>query len=166
MNRLPGSLLLGAAALAVVAAVVTGLFVLGSPMEERERQLDNRRVADLQAIMAATNLYWTRYSRVPATLDELIAEPGVQLRTADPASSEVYGYQSMDGIRYQVCASFDLASEEISRDPTRDLWAHGAGSQCFSLEPEDITDHERKLSLYASRCLGVDFGERWQVRQY
>jgi hypothetical protein len=143
MTRLPGSLLLGAAAVAVVAAIVVGLFVLGSPMEERERQLDNRRVADLQAIMAATNLYWTRYSRVPATLEELIAEPGVQISTADPVSSEVYGYRSVDSIRYEVCASFDLASGEISKNPRRDLWAHGAGAQCFSLEAEDITDDQR-----------------------
>jgi len=143
MKRSPGSILVGVAAVAVVAAVVTGLFVLGSPMEERARRLDDRRVTDLQGIMAATNLYWTRYSRVPDSLDELIGEPGVQISTADPATSEVYGYQSLDSLRYEVCASFDLASGEISRDPTKDLWAHGEGPQCFSLEAEDITDDER-----------------------
>ena len=138
-----GSVLIGAALTAVIAAVVAGLFVLGSPQEERARRIDDRRVADLQGIMAATDLYWTRYSRLPASLDDLTAEPGVKISTTDPASAEIYGYQLLDSVRYEVCASFERESGEISRDPTRDLWAHGSGPQCFQLEAEDITRDER-----------------------
>ncbi len=143
MKPTPGTVLTGAAVTTVIAAVVAGLFVLGSPTEERARRIDRRRVEDLQAIVAATDLYWTRHSRVPATLDDLSAEPGVTIRTSDPASSEIYGYQPLDSANYELCASFERASGEIARDPERDLWAHGPGRQCFQLEAEEITRNER-----------------------
>lgn len=142
MKLSPGSVLLGAAAAAVTAAIVAGLFVLGSPMEERARRIDRRRVADLQGIMAATDLFWTRYARLPTSLDDLTAEPGVTINIADPTSFEIYGYQPVDSAHYEVCASFELESGEISRDPERDLWAHGAGRQCFQLEAKDITQEK------------------------
>lgn len=143
MKLSTGSVLLGAAAVVVVAAVVAGLFVLGSPSDERARRIDDRRVADLQGIRAATDLYWTRHSRLPASLDDLTAEPGVTIRTSDPTTSEIYRYQPLDSLRYEVCASFEQESREMARDPKRDLWAHGVGRQCFRIEAEAITRDER-----------------------
>ena len=138
-----GSVLLWAAVAVVVAAVAAGLFVLGSPTEERARRLDNRRVADLQGIMAATDLYWTRHSGLPESLADLTAEPGVRIGTRDPVSSEFYGYQPLDSARYEVCASFEQESGEMARDPEKDLWAHGSGHQCFQLEATEINFNER-----------------------
>ena len=143
MKTSTGSVFIGAAVTAVLSAVVVGLFVLGSPGEERARRLDDRRVADLQGIQAATDLYWTRHTRVPASLGDLTAEPGVTVSTADPATSESYGYQPLDSLRYEMCASFERESGEMSRDPAKDLWAHGLGRQCFQLEAKDITLDER-----------------------
>ena len=130
-------------ALAVVGAfVLAGLFVMGSPTDERARRLDERRVTDLQAIKAATDLHWTRHRRLPESLSELTDEPGVTIRVADPDDGEPYGYQPLDTLRYEVCARFERASEEITRDPERDLWSHGAGPQCFELDAEEITGLE------------------------
>jgi hypothetical protein len=143
MKLSTGSVLLGASVAAVLAAVLAGLFVLGSPTEERARRIDDRRVADLQGIRAATDLFWTRHSRLPASLDDLSAEPGVKIRTGDPESSEIYGYQPLDSSRYEVCASFERESREIARDPEKDLWVHGSGRQCFQLEADEI-GHDRR----------------------
>lgn len=140
MNLSSGSAFIGVAVTAVIAAVVAGLFVLGSPTEESARRIDNRRVTDLQGVMAATDLYWTRHSRLPSSLDDLTAEPGVRINTVDPGSSVAYGYQPLDSLRYEVCASFERESDQISRDRRTDLWAHGPGPQCFQLEAKDITD--------------------------
>jgi hypothetical protein len=143
MKLSPGSVLLGAAMAAVFSAMVAGVFVIGFPREERGRRSDDRRVEDLQGIRAATDLYWTRHSQLPASLDDLTAEPGVTIRTSDPASLQAYAYQPLDSIRYEVCASFAQESREIARDPKMDLWAHGSGRQCFQLEAEGITGDER-----------------------
>ena len=93
--------------------------------------------------MAATDLYWTRHSQLPASLDDLTAEPGVSISTGDPESLEAYGYQPLDSANYEVCASFEQESGEIARDRERDLWAHGSGRQCFRLEADEIKLNER-----------------------
>lgn len=164
MNLSPRSIALGAAVATVFAAVAVGLVLLGPPARERERRIDDRRVADLHGITAATNLYWTRHERLPASLDDLAAEPGLRINTRDPTSSEMYGYRVLDDGAYEVCATFAADSEAPTRstsmiqrscqgchgpgspvaarvdDPVaahhelRDLWAHGSGRQCFRMQ--------------------------------
>lgn len=164
MKVSPRSIALVASIAAVVAAVGVGLVLLGSPAEERERRIDDRRVADLHGITAATDIYWTRHGRLPASLDDLAAEPGLRVSTSDPTSSETYGYRTLDDGRYEVCATFfadsgapTTSSSIVQRscqgchgpgspvaarvdDPLaahrelRDLWAHGSGRQCFRMQ--------------------------------
>ena len=138
MKPSSGSVLFGASVITVIAAVGVGLFILGSPMDERARRVDNRRVEDLQGIVDATDLYWTRHSRLPVSLDELTSEPGVRIKTTDPANSEMYGYQAVDSIHYQLCANFEQVSGETSSNSERNLWAHSPGPQCFQFEAEEI----------------------------
>jgi hypothetical protein len=132
-----GIFLIGAT-VAVIAASVAGLFVLGSPGDERSRRVDERRGADLRGIMEATDLYWTRHSRLPASLDELSTEPGVTIGTSDPVSGDRYTYQPLDTARYEICATFELESREVARGPEDELWAHGPGRQCFEMKAEEI----------------------------
>ena len=117
MNLSPRSIALAASAMAVVAAVAFGLALLGSPAQERERRIDARRVADLHGIAAASNLYWSRHSRLPASLDDLTAAPGLRVNTRDPVSSETYEYQALDSMRYEVCATFDGESSAGPGEP-------------------------------------------------
>ena len=107
MRLSPRFIALGAAGAAVVAAVAFGLILLGSPAQERTRRIDARRVADLHGIAAATNLHWSRHSRLPASLDDLAAAPGLRINTRDPVRSETYGYKTLDSLRYELCATFD-----------------------------------------------------------
>lgn len=163
MNLSPRSIVLGASGTAVVAAVVVGLVLLGNPAQERERRIDDRRAGDLHGIAAAANLYWARHGRLPASLDELAAEPGLRISTRDPTSSEMYGYRVLDDGRYEVCATFAAESGGPSGSTSilerscqschalgspiatgvdepvaahlglRDLWAHGSGRECFEM---------------------------------
>ena len=118
MNLSRRSIALGASGTTVVAAVAFGLVLLGPPAQERERRIDDRRVAHLHGIGAATNLYWSRHSRLPASLDDLTAAPGLKINTRDPTSSEIYGYQALDSLRYEVCATFDRESRAVPGEPT------------------------------------------------
>ena len=138
MKTSSGSVLFGASVITVIVAVGVGLFILGSPAEERARRVDDRRVEDLQGIVAATDLYWTRHARLPVSLDELTAEPGVRIKTGDPANSETYGYHAVDSSHYELCASFEQVSGETSGNSERNLWAHNSGPQCFQFEAEEI----------------------------
>jgi len=163
MNLSPRTIMLGASGAAVVAAVVVGLVFLGNPAQERERRIDDRRAGDLHGIAAAASLYWARHGRLPASLDDLVAEPGLSVNTRDPTTSEMYGYRVLDDGRYEVCATFAAESggpsgstsiverscqschapgsplatriddPEAAHLGLRDLWAHGSGRQCFEM---------------------------------
>jgi len=123
---------------AVVAAVIGGLLLLGSPKEERERRLDARRVAALQDISAAVDLYWTRQSRLPAVLAELGHERGIGVELTDPATGRPYGYRILGERSYELCASFAGGAADRGPAPEGDFWAHGDGEQCFRLEPRVV----------------------------
>ena len=118
MNPPARSIVFGASVAAVVASVVAGLILLGSPAEERERRIDERRVADLHGIAAATDLYWSRHARLPTSLDDLTTEPGLRINTRDPVSSEIYGYRALDSVRYEICATFDRESGAVRGERT------------------------------------------------
>ena len=156
--------LIGLAIGVVVVAAVSGLIVLGPPSEQRARRLDDRRVEDLRGITRAVDLYWTRHGRLPASLDELSRESGVNIDSRDPGTTQLYDYRVLGEETYELCANFqrdlpespDASGERVERvggdilvtNPERlergsqrvskGFWAHGAGRQCFQPEVEEV----------------------------
>jgi len=127
-DRLAG----GVASLAVVASVAAGIYLMRSPSEERTLRLDQRRVADLMALSAAVDVYWTRHKSLPGSLNELRSEPVGAVEWRDPESGALYEYQPLAERSYEVCATFDRDSA------ARGTWAHRAGRQCFPREPRTL----------------------------
>jgi hypothetical protein len=122
---------------AVAAAVVAGIYVLGSPSEERSRRLDGRRVQDLAGISRAVDLYWTRESRFPASLDQLRADTGAGITLVDPLTGAPYDYRPLEDGQYELCASFEGDSADTDRLDSG-FWTHRAGRQCFQREARAI----------------------------
>ena len=120
----------------VIAGVGGGLWILGSPGQERLDRLDDRRIADLQEIERAVNLRWTRLQRLPASLDELSREPGVRMTIRDPITMEPYGYQPLAENRFELCAVFESAGPRESS--TAAFWSHGPGRQCFQVPARNL----------------------------
>ena len=122
---------LGSAIALVIVAVVAGLMVLGSPAEERLRRLDEKRLQDQQEISRATNGYWVRNGRLPASLDDLLQEPSVHVQSHDPDTGQTYGYRVVGDNSYELCADFQHQSVEES---VNRFWSHDVGRHCFQLE--------------------------------
>lgn len=122
----------------VVAVVVGGLILLGSPTQERMRRLDSQRVADLRAVASAVDLYWTRHQTLPFSLEELSREPGGFVRLMDPDTKRPYEYRVLNGHTYELCAEFVRDWTDQHDVLYKDFWAHGAGRQCFKLEVKEI----------------------------
>jgi hypothetical protein len=122
----------------VVASVLGGLFLLGSPQTARERGLDARRIADIRGIANAVDLYWTRQGRLPASLADLSQERGIQVNPLDPETKRPYDYRVLGENSYELCAEFASKAAEEGHIPSGDFWAHGSGTQCFRLEPKAI----------------------------
>ncbi len=129
-----GHRILVVATAVVVLSIIAGILVIGSPSEGRFEQLDSGRVSDLQGIMRATDEFWSRNERLPATLTELADDPRVSVNTIDPGSALPYGYRVIGPDAYEVCATFDRPSTESPGRPREDFWRHGEGERCFPLE--------------------------------
>ena len=138
MRQPPRAQVVGTAVtVAVTIAVITGIYLLGSPLEERARRLDDRRVQDLSGIAQAVDLYWTRESRMPASLDQLRSVTGAGITVADPSTGALYEYRQLDDGKYELCASFEGESRDSNR-LDNGFWTHRAGRQCFQRAPQNV----------------------------
>ncbi|HEX5693710.1 MAG TPA: hypothetical protein VFY00_03710, partial [Arenimonas sp.] len=119
-----GRLMALAAVVVVLAALAMGLWASGSPTTQREFRLDERRVADLQAIEMAIERHYRVHQTLPQQLDTLADSPGSRLSTRDPASGEHYTYEVLDGSRYRLCAVFahDTAAAGAETQRTAAAW--------------------------------------------
>jgi hypothetical protein len=127
---LPYAVFLG---LLVVGSVAAGLTLIDSPAHARLQKMDEARVQDLQTIMNAVENYQRQYNHMPEGL-ELLRQPGLYpTPPVSDMSGRVYDYSVQDAASYQLCAQFDMATDEKRANLTLDIWKHDAGRFCFHL---------------------------------
>lgn len=85
----------------------------------------------------AVDLHWSRAGALPLSLDDLTREPGYPPLPADPESGIPYEYRTLDGDRYELCASFARGAGDAPAEARGDFWSHGADRQCFQLEAKE-----------------------------
>jgi hypothetical protein len=135
-SRVRGTLILSAATLAVVAAVVAGIVVLGSPAAERRLRMDQTRLGDLQTIERLVSSYSRVHRALPETIGALASEPGYSVPSNDPESRTPYVYRRLTPNSFEICAAFSTDSAAASATNSYALafnaeWAHGKGMHCF-----------------------------------
>jgi hypothetical protein len=113
--------------------VVVSTLVLWSVTPGSEATADERRIADLQRLAHAIELYRATHDVLPATLVKLPPDPAAPIHTFDPVTNRPYDYRPLGPLAYELCARFDGALA----DERRDFWWHDAGRQCFALEMRD-----------------------------
>ncbi len=130
---------------AVVTIIVVALVLLGSPARQRAEKLDAARVHDLAAIAQTVDFFRARHHALPHDLAALTADPGVHLRTTDPASGAPYRYTAISDSTFALCADFatdsapaDAPLPRAGADREARVWLHRSGDQCF-----DLTAHSR-----------------------
>lgn len=137
MSKLIKNIFIAAVILAVVATVIGGIMLLGSPTKERMRKLDERRIENLIKITNAINLYWTRHKGLPPSIEELSREPGINIMPLDPETGQSYEYKVLDEKNYQLFANFAYDTAEEQNTHQKVFWSHGIGRQCFYLEVKE-----------------------------
>ncbi|TSC78606.1 MAG: hypothetical protein G01um101425_1008 [Candidatus Peregrinibacteria bacterium Gr01-1014_25] len=142
-HRLFGGLML----VVVLAALIWGFVLAGSPGAERVRKFDERRVEDLrmlrdEIVRIAHDGRWpdertVRLTRqLPATLEDVQEQAQYQRPSiVDPETGEPYTYRIVDRTRFELCAVF-----ATPRDWDVDIvWNHPVGEHCFmtdALKPD------------------------------
>lgn len=145
----PTRLFAVAAVTLVVAAVIGGIWLAGSPETERARQFDRQRLDHLQQLSYAIDLYYENESRLPTDLEQFRTDTtnkGYYIPSlTDPKTGEKYGYRAVSELSYELCATFEMNSSDLE-DRNAPMYAtpvkngavrtfeHSAGRSCFTLE--------------------------------
>jgi hypothetical protein len=133
--RLGGLLARGLIGGAAAIIVVVGT-LLTWPWSVVGPSADEQRIADLQRLSHAIDAFRARQHVLPASLVRLPAEPAAPIHAYDPVTNRPYDYRPLGPLAYELCARFDAASAEASRD----FWWHDGGRYCFSMETRDTRD--------------------------
>ncbi|GLQ51625.1 hypothetical protein ACFFJT_15390 [Dyella flava] len=137
-----GRLLLIVASAVVLVAVLSGLYVVGSPAHQRKLRMDDERVVALRMASGLVHQYWVQHSALP---DDLSATSIQTHWQNDPATGKPYVYSQLGKDSYSLCATFDLASDGQQRIdapsyqyvPFGVAWRHPAGPHCFQFRAEN-----------------------------
>lgn len=129
---------------AVALSVVGSFFVMGSPFEARERNIDNIRVQNLQYIQYEIISFWQAKNRLPAVLGELNDTTRGVVIPQDPETNAPYAYIATGELSFELCANFKTASangggaREAYPAGVDNTWTHGAGEVCFmrTIDPD------------------------------
>jgi len=126
----------------ILASIIWGFSVLGSPRTQRLLKYDEEKVSDLQNINNyIINFYEIQHS-LPASLAETkdVLNMDYSIIPTDPQTQQPYTYQKKGDTAYELCAKFNRASAEV-QDPNIYMrpigygyqsWVHPAGEHCFS----------------------------------
>lgn len=141
----------------VLASIVVGFFLAGSPQNQRLVRLDERRVSDLQSIQWQIVDYWQRKGALPGNLSELADPIRGFMVPRDPETNSNYEYNVKDKLKFELCSVFSTINKENSPeqlggksvpqpvdpyrsgyDPVSYNWQHGQGRTCFerTIDPD------------------------------
>lgn len=125
----------------VLAAIVWGVALVGSPATARLQRFDYQRLADLRTVSREVqrlcqdpDIKDALKRPLPATLDELATiARSERINLTDPETGERYSYTIVDSTTYELCATFSL-----TRDSDQAVfWNHPAGRHCFTVNALD-----------------------------
>lgn len=159
-TKLPKQMAIGVGAV-LLALLVTGFFVAGSPNDQRNVRFDSQRVSDLQSIQSHVFYYWEAEKTLPTDMKQLQEGVGTDMPT-DPETSEPYTYTVLTSDTFELCATFTTENLDTTggvsynRAPlisTMDdpslydgaYWTHTAEYTCFERRvkpsvPDDTID--------------------------
>jgi hypothetical protein len=119
-----------AASVAVVAVVILGFRVLGSPRTQRMMQSDLRTVRSLAELGQQINARWASSDKVlPKDLEKFVTSV-----KQDQLSGKPFGYRARSGNEYELCATFATDNRDAPAVNTADPWIHPKGDYCFQFD--------------------------------
>ena len=126
-----------AAVVVVVATLGYSVYLVGTPGQQRDVRLDERRVDDLRDISRNIDTYLEINDAMPESLQDLRGPRFYVQSIEDPETGVLYPYRVIEGPAYELCATFTTDSTEGRRGERRSFsetaWDHGIGLTCFQL---------------------------------
>ncbi len=123
--------------LVVVVTVAFSIYLVGTPGQQRDTRLDDRRVSNLRNIADNIDTYHELNDAMPEKLEDLSGPRYFVESIRDPDTGAPYEYRVVADTTYELCAVFstDTAGQQESRRPFSErVWDHGVGRHCFQLK--------------------------------
>jgi len=114
----------------VCVTIIAGFFVVGSPVSERAKQLDLRRINDLTNIQYQIINYWQAKQKLPEALLALKDDLRGGAIPTDPETGAAYEYAIKGSNQFELCAIFVRVGQGYAMPS--DEWKHDAGRTCFT----------------------------------
>ena len=148
------------AIIAVLASMVWGFAIMGSPITAREKRFDDQRLSDLQNIQWQIVSHWQSKEALPPSLAALEDSISGYRVPTDPKSDEGYEYEkTTEELSFNLCAVFNRSTvgekeyfsgrggfypkamplyDGYSSVGEPESWEHEAGRYCFerTIDPE------------------------------
>jgi hypothetical protein len=135
-----------AVAVLVVASILSGFFIIGTPMHARQTRMDDQRISDLQGVQSQVVSFYQSKQKLPGSLGDLNDPLSYYSVPTDPAGGQ-YEYKPDGALSFSLCATFGAEGSTYgpyaaqmypNRDVSGDNWSHGAGYQCFerTIDPQ------------------------------
>lgn len=148
----------GAAAV-VVAAILSGFLIMGSPAQVRLYRFDTQKVTDLQNIQWQIVNYWQQKEKLPLSLAETADPIGGYTVPNDPQYGDTYRYEVTGPMSFKLCADFNNESLDSAKQASitqpgyyggemeGENWIHGAGEVCFdrTIDPERYPPYSKPV---------------------
>jgi hypothetical protein len=131
----------------VIASIIGGFLIVGSPAQQRAVRFDQQRVNDLQNIQWQVINYWQKKQVLPTSIVDLNDPLANFTVPADPETAAAYQYLMKGKLAFELCATFGTDSQTIGAVrgnvsgivypvapiPTgvADNWNHANGQACF-----------------------------------
>jgi hypothetical protein len=145
----------GLVSLVVIASVVGGFFIMGTPQEQRALRFDQDRVYHLQDLQRNLTTYYQQKEVLPERLEDL-EDPLIGFYLpVDPETEKEYDYSKTGDLTFELCATFNTESKEsknVNRRPdyygfdSSISWEHKAGHTCFerTIDPDKFPQLNEK----------------------
>lgn len=132
--------------LVVLACVVCGIVLIGSPSKQRDIVQDRDRVSALANIQQQLISFYQAKGKLPAVLSELNDPLSGMIVLTDPETGEAFGYKVTGKLSFELCATFKTKSPKPNGNISymypsafgEEHFQHEAGLACFprTIDPE------------------------------
>jgi len=144
----------------VIASVIAGFFILGTPQTQRMLRYDNQRINDLQSVQYMVLDFYRSKEVLPENIDALRDPLEGRYIPEDPTGVP-YVYTKTGALTFELCATFELPQPEAGEraDRTdyrvqelnrqREEWPYEPGQTCFerTVDPDTVTFEKTGLPV-------------------
>lgn len=120
----------------IFLTILAGFAIIGTPMQQRMRKLDENRVRDLQLLQSRITTYWNTNLNTPPSLNAL----KTQTNTKDAETGKLYEYIRVNENEYQLCAEFSSDNNDTTRYYYSETYTWATkGRHCFNIKIQQTT---------------------------